>query len=141
MMIWLFVGGILITSYLARYQKIGGIKYNNLFPAKSAYSNQIKGKRVLILGTDWGLYESNRLASRFYDWQLTEQVFTNPDYFENVVMVDQSFIQDAPEIIVDKNNLMTKMMARIPRLRQEYTRQGDLYIRNWMCLFDNLVSI
>ena len=130
MMIWLFVGGILITSYLARYQKIGGIGYNNLFPSKSAYSNQIKGKRVLVLGTDWGLYESNRLASHFYDWQLAEPVFTDPDYFENVVRVDQSFIQDAPEIIVDKNNLMTKMMARIPRLRLAYTRQGDLYIRN-----------
>ncbi|MEQ1584264.1 MAG: hypothetical protein ABL895_00170 [Cyclobacteriaceae bacterium] len=130
LMIWLFIGGILITSYLARYQKIGVIDYNNLFPAKSAYSNQIKGKRVLVLGTDWGLYESNQMASHFYDWQLAEQVFTKPDYFENVVKVDQSFIQDSPEIIVDKSNLMVKMMERIPRLRQDYTKQGDLYIRN-----------
>lgn len=129
-MIWIFIGGILITSYLARYQKIGIIDYTNLFPAKSEYSNQVRGKRVLVLGTDWGLFASNHLATHFYDWQLTERIFTESDYFENVVRVDQSFIQDAPEVIVDKNNLMVKMMERIPRLRQEYTKQGDLYIRN-----------
>jgi hypothetical protein len=47
-----------------------------------------------------------------------------------VVRVDQAFSQDAPEVIIDKNNLMVKVMERIPRLRQEYTKQGDLYIRN-----------
>lgn len=129
-MIWIFIGGIIITSYLARYQKIGIIDYTNLFPAKSEYSSQVIGKRVLVLGTDWGLFESNQLASNFYDWQLAERIFTEADYFENVVRVDQSFVQDAPEVIVDKNNLMVKMMGRIPRLRQEYTKQGDLYIRN-----------
>jgi hypothetical protein len=130
MMIGLFIGGILITGYLARYQKIEAIEYKNLFPAQSTYADQIKGKRVLVLGTDWGLYESNQLASYFFDWQLAEQVFAEPDYFENVVLVDKSFKQDAPEIIVDRNDLMSKMMERIPRLRAAYMKQGDLYIRN-----------
>lgn len=129
-MIWVFIGGIILTSYLARYQKTEVIDYKNMFPGKSMFANQIKDKRVLVLGTDWGLFETNQQASYFFDWKMAEPVFSEPEYFENVVLVDQSFMQDAPEIIVDTNNLMSKMMDRIPRLQQAYKKQGDLYIRN-----------
>ncbi len=128
-MLWIFIGGIIMIGYLARYERIKAISYKNLFYEGSEYADLIKGKRVLVLGNDWGLYEANRLATYFYDWQLAQDVFTNPDYFENVVLIDQSFAQDAPDVIVDKENLMAKILERIPRLRKEYTRQGDLYIR------------
>jgi hypothetical protein len=128
LMLWLFIGGIIATSYLARYEKIKSINYTGLFFKESSYAGQIKGKKVLVLGTDWGLYEGNKLASYFYDWSLSRDYFENPDFFENVVLIDQSFSQDAPEIIVDKNNLMEKVLLRNPRLKQNYVRKGDLYI-------------
>ncbi len=128
-MIWIFMGGIVLTCYLARYEKTKVISYKGMFPARSVYTNQISGKRVLVLATDWGLFESNQLASYFFDWKVAEPIFIGPDFFENVVLVDQSFMQDAPDIIVDKNNLMANMMNRIPHLQRAYKKQGDLYIR------------
>lgn len=128
LMLWIFIGGIVSSSYLTRYGKIASINYSGLFFKESSYANRIKDKKVLVLGVDWGLYQENKLASYFYDWSLSKEYFENPDYFENVVLVEQSFSEDTPEVIVDKNNLMGKVMLQNPGLKQKYTRNGDLYI-------------
>ncbi len=128
LMLWIFIGGIITTSYLARYEKINSIDYAGLFFKESNYAGQVKGKKILVLGTDWYLYRENKLATYFYDWSLSRDYFENPDYFENVVLIDQSFSQDAPEVIIDKNNLMENVMLRNPTLKQKYVRKGDLYI-------------
>ncbi|MBL7873034.1 MAG: hypothetical protein JNM78_15565 [Cyclobacteriaceae bacterium] len=127
-MLWMFVGGIVTTSQLARYGKINAIEYGGLSITESNYRNQIKGKKILVLGTDWGLFKENKLASYFYDWSLSKNYFENPDYFENVVLIDQSLVLDAPQIIVDTKNLMEKIMVRNPKLMSKYERAGDLYI-------------
>jgi hypothetical protein len=130
MMLWAFILGITASSYLARYERIRSIDYSGLFPKESNFADRIKGKRVLVLGSDWALLKTNHFASYFFDWRLSEQIFTNTDEFENVVLIDQSFAADAPEIIIDKNNLMENVLSRIPRLRKQYSRQGDFYILN-----------
>lgn len=130
MMLWTFILGITLSSYLARYERIRLIDYSHLFPKESNFADRIKGKRVLVLGSDWALLKTNHFASYFFDWRLSEQIFTNTDEFENVVLIDQSFAADAPEIIIDKNNLMENVLSRIPRLRKQYSRQGDFYILN-----------
>jgi hypothetical protein len=127
-MLWTFIVGIIATSYLARYNKISSIDYSGLFFKESKYINQVKGKKVLVLDAEWGLYRENKLATYFYDWSLSKDCFENPDYLENVVLVDQSFTHDAPEVIVDTKNLMEKVMLRNPRLKSKYIRNGDLYI-------------
>jgi hypothetical protein len=81
-----------------------------------------------VLGAEWGLYRENKLATYFYDWPLSKDYFENPDYLENVVLVDQSFTNDPPEVIVDTKNLMEKVMLRNPGLKSKYVRKGDLYI-------------
>jgi hypothetical protein len=127
-MLWTFIVGIITTSYMARYNKIKSIDYSRLFFNESQYADQVKGKKVLVLGAEWGLYRENKLATYFYDWPLSKDYFENPDYLENVVLVDQSFTNDAPEVIVDTKNLMEKVMLRNPGLKSKYVRKGDLYI-------------
>jgi Family of unknown function (DUF6427) len=129
LMIWIFIGGIVLLSYLSRYEKLTVVDYTQLFYKQSMYDDQLKNKRVLILGNDWGLFEANRMASGFMEWSLTQNIFSESDYFENVVLIDRLFQQDPPQIIVDKQNLMTKVIDRIPRLRKEYKQQGELYFR------------
>lgn len=128
LMLWIFIGGIVGTSYLARYDRLTSIDYSRLFYQKSDYESQVKQKRVLVLGTDWGLFESNKLATYFYDWQLSKKIFVESDYFEHVVLVADSFAADAPEVIIDKGNLMVDVFNRNPSLKQMYVRQGDLYV-------------
>ncbi len=128
LMLWIFIGGIIATSYLARYNRLKSIDYSKLFYQKSEYEGLVKQKRVLVLGTDWGLFESNKLATYFYDWQLSEKIFVESDYFEHVVLVADSFAADAPEVIIDKGNLMADVFNRNPSLKKMYKHQGDLYV-------------
>jgi len=126
-MLWIFIGGIVLISYLSRYEKLRAVDYGRLFYQKSSHDGQIKKKRVLILGNDWGLYETNKMATGFMEWEVAKKIFAEPDYFENIVLIDRLFQQDPPEVIVDHENLMPKVIDRIPRLRKEYKQQGELY--------------
>lgn len=127
-MLWIFIGGIVLISYFSRYEKLKMVDYTRLFYEQSMYRD-IKNKRVLILGNDWGLYDANRMASGFMEWKLAQGIFSEPDYFENIVLIDRLFQQDPPEVIVDKENLMSKVIERIPRLGKEYKHRGELYFR------------
>ena len=114
--------------YLSRYEHLTNVNYTDLYPKKTLYP-QFKDKRVVILGTDWGLLENNKLVSGFYDWTLSKITFTALDYFENVVLIDKAFNEDEPEVIIDEENRMTEVFKRIPRLQSYYTRKGNIYYR------------
>jgi hypothetical protein len=126
--IWAFIISIVCLMYLARYNRITGVNYSNLFPAKSLY-DEITEKRILILDTDWGLFQSNKLATGFYDWRLTQPIFTDPDYFEHIVLIDKAFDDDAPDVIIDSADRMREVFKRIPALQGQYHRQGNIYFR------------
>lgn len=126
--IWIFIISIVGIMYAARYDKINSIQYDKLFPGKTRHT-QITEKHVLILGTDWGLFENNKMGTGFYDWQLTRPVFTELNYFDNVVLIDKAFELAAPDIIVDEENLMLNVFKRIPKLQTQYRQEGNLYYR------------
>lgn len=128
-MIWIFIISVTGLMYLARYNKITSVNYSSQFPAKSPY-HQIKEKRVLILGTDWGVFETNKMAAGFYDWKLSSPIFTELDYFDNVVLIDKAFGENLPDVIIDDEDRMKDVFARIPGLRKNYEREGNLYLRS-----------
>lgn len=126
--IWAFMLMTVAFLYLTRYEKLNSVNYHNLFTLKTSY-DYITDKRVLLLGNDWGLFENNKLATGFYEWKLTEHIFTELDYFENVLMIDKAFKEDSPEVIIDKENRMPTVFKRIPSLQSQYSRQGNIYFR------------
>lgn len=128
-LLWIFVVGILFTGYLARYNAIPGIMYQQLFCKESPYANQITGKRVFVIGSDWGIYIHNNAGSYFLEWELSSRIFSGLDHFDNVVLVNQSFEEGNPDVIIDQAGKMPEVLNRIPRLRQQYKQQDILYIR------------
>lgn len=126
--LWIFIAGLVLSLYLARYDKLKYAEYGTLFPKKSPYDAAIKDKSVLILGDDWGLYEANRGGSFFLDWELSKPVFTNTDYFENVLLIRHSFEKEYPQVIIDKENLMPGVFYRIPGLEKNYSRENEIYV-------------
>ena len=126
--IWLLMISLISTMYLTRYNRINRVDYSNLFPKPSEH-NQILEKRVLILGTDWGLFETNKMASGFFDWRLSHSIFTELDYFDNVVLLDKALRDDAPDIIIDEENKMQHVFRAIPELQELYRQDGNLYLR------------
>lgn len=126
--IWTFILMTVTFLYLTRYEKLNSVNYQCLFTKKTS-NDYITNKRVLLMGNDWGLFENNKLATGFYEWKLTEQIFTELDYFEHVIMIDKAFKEDSPEVIIDNENRMPAVFKRIPSLQSHYSRQGNIYFR------------
>ncbi len=126
--IWVFLGGTVLISYLARYGAFESVNYATLIVPEQDSSHT--GKRLLVLDESWSIYKDNKLASPFLDWHLTKMVFSQPEYYDNIIKVYDGLKSDPPEVIRDKNDLMKPFMDRLPELQQSYKRQGMYYIRN-----------
>ena len=127
MMLLIFLVGILGISMLARYHKIQSITYDRLLVSESPYCADVKNERVMVITDDIGIYKQNRLAGFFLDWRLSREILERPDYYENVILVNDAFQLDPPDVIVDPQNLMKQFFERIPSLGVMYKREGTLY--------------
>jgi hypothetical protein len=126
-MLWLFMIGILSINLLSTKQVIRRVDYTNLFP--SPRPNEIKGKRVMVLGDDLSLYGENKLAGYFLNWELSKKYFKEPDYYFNISKINQSFLKDPPDVIVDNESLMGNVLERIPALKRSYRKEGTRYFK------------
>lgn len=126
--IWIILVATVCISYLGRYNRLG-VDYSKLIvPNQDQKWTQGK-KRVLVLDDDMSVYKNALLASPFLNWTLSKQIFNSSDYYENVITVHQGLINDPPDIIRDKNDLLRPFLERVPDLRQQYVRQDIYYIR------------
>ena len=89
----------------------------------------VKEKKVLVLGDDLGIYTINKPASYFLNWNLSKKILQEPDYFENVIFVQDSFEKDKPDVIIDEKGLMEKFFARLPEVNAQYEKTGFIYLR------------
>ena len=126
--IWVLLIGTVSISYLARYDLLDDVKYSQLFVPDRDSVNQ--GKRVLTLDDDWSIYMHNQLASPFLNWSLSEEIFSHPEYYENIIHVYKGLKADPPDLIQDKNNLLGPFLERIPELKKVYIRKGIYYTRS-----------
>lgn len=122
---WVLIIGIVTVAYLARYNKIERIQYQNLVVKEAP--QQVKGKRILVLDSQPELFLNNQLATSFYDWDMCQSVFEQPDYYAHILMVHRSFKNDLPEIIIDPKNLMKGFLERIPALEARYEKSPEGY--------------
>jgi len=120
--------GIVTMSYLARYNKLGSVDYHNLI-VQAVSGDAAKNKKILVLGDEIGYYLNNKAATSFINWEESKGVFEHPEYYESVTAVYSEFKRDMPEQIVDKEDLMKPFFDRIPALKNQYVRKGDLYER------------
>jgi hypothetical protein len=117
--LWVLLISIVSVGYLARYNKIPSVHYSDLFV----------GESKLMLGDDLSIYKNNTLGSGFLNWRLSREIIEQPDYYENIVLINNSFRNDFPEVIIDPSNLMPYVFDRSPILKAKYSASGDgLYI-------------
>jgi hypothetical protein len=125
--VWILFLGTLSVSYLSRYEKIKSVDYSRLLVSTEAPPTV--QKRILVLKNDLNLYRGNYLATPYLNWRLSEDIFRHPEFYENITEVYHHFKTDAPQQIVDPENLMAPFFQRIPELRVKYSRQGERYVR------------
>lgn len=127
-MLWLFVLGVVGVSWLAKTGRLSLVNYTNLAMAEKSKSS-IEGKRILNLDEDITIYQHNKVAGFFLNPKLSQSVSKHPEYFENVLLMQLSFEKDAPDIIIDKNDLMKPFFQRMPKWKAQYAREGSYYRR------------
>jgi len=128
-MLWVFIVGILGGSYAIRKGFIQGTDYSRLFATASPYQERIKGKDVMVVGHDPGLYRYNSLGGGFFDWDLSREYFEHPEFYEHVIRMNNAFNEDPPEVIIDERGLMPAVMDRLPMVARHYRRDSTTYWR------------
>lgn len=123
MNIWIIFIGTLTISFMARYNKLDAVDYTELLVKQQ--NAAVSGKRVLMLGDDFSIFKSNELATPFLNWKLCREIFEQPDYYENIILVNKAFEKDPPALVFDKNNLFAKFLDRIPRLKDSYKKTAE----------------
>lgn len=127
-MLLLLLTAVIGISFMSKSGKWKAISYDKLFAITEA-DPTMNGKRILLLEKNEGYYLGNKLAAAFLNWELSKNIFENPDLFENINQIDRSFQQDAPEVIVDKNNLMEPIFQRLPGWKVKYKKEGTRYYK------------
>lgn len=123
--IWVLLLGTVTIGYMARYGALSNVDYSNLFVSDIEFP--VKGKRVLVLDSQWEVYKNNSMATPFLNWTLAEDIFSHPEFFENQISVYDGLLNDPPDVIRDKNDLLKPFLLRIPELRKLYVRDGIYY--------------
>lgn len=126
-MLWIFLGGLITISTLGLEGKIATISYDLTFAGND--NSDLKGKKLLVLSPDLAVYRNNKAAGFFPEWAITEPIFNNPGYYENVVTVYNSFQVDPPDVIIDPQNLMAEMFRHMPEVANRYKKAGERYVR------------
>lgn len=124
---WLLFGGIIAVAYLGKFDKLSSVDYGALRVNENA--SDVSGKRILLMQDTLDPYYSNYLATPFLNWKLSQEIFRNPDYYENVTRVYRAFEKDPPEIIIDPENLFQDFLKRMPGKSMQYERQGNRYVK------------
>jgi hypothetical protein len=122
---WILLIGIVSVAYLTRYNKIPAISYKDLFVSEN--TSTVKNKKVLVLSKEQSAFTNNTLGSPFYQWDLCEPVFKNPDYYDNLLFVHRGFTAEKPEVIFDPENLMNGFFKRLPALKSQYQKSPEGY--------------
>lgn len=124
--IWILMVGITTVSYLARYNKISSVRYEKLLVAKEP---GFENKRLLVLENDITWFSKNKLATPYLNWSLSQEVFTQPDFYEHITEVYHVLKNDPPDVIVDKSDFLKPFLERMPEIKKQYVKKGEFYTR------------
>jgi hypothetical protein len=124
---WILIIGVLSIGYLTRYNKFSSVDYSKLVVSNLSDIGVPSDKKILVLENNLAYFKNNRLATPYLNWSLAEKTFRNPQYYENVTRVYHWLRTDTPQVIIDRENLMFPFLERMPEIKKEYLRSGNVY--------------
>ncbi len=124
--VWVLLLTTVCISYLARYGAIG-VDYGKLIVKEDKATEGVQ--KALALDNDISIYKNHSLASPFFNWDLSMEIFSTPDYYESVIKVYQGIINDPPDVIRDRDDKLKPFLERIPDLKRMYVRNDIFYVK------------
>lgn len=130
---WVVLGIIVINNLGRFYLPLSGSFWNDdkLAIRKDVGSYHFRQKRLLIIGPGLDEYRDNIPATPYLTWRLARRHFEKLDSYTTIIDVYNNFMQDPPEVIVDKQQVVPILFRRLPALGNQYekSREGNIYYR------------
>ena len=107
------------------------VAYEKLLVAETPYDELVRGRSIVVLSDQVDIYKNARLATPYLNWPLSRPLFDEPEYYDNLVKIYNTFREDPPEVIIDPTGKIEKVSAFIPWLEANYTKgDSDIYLLN-----------
>ena len=91
---------------------------------KEAYP-ALEGKKVLVLAENLNPYYKAQQTTPFLSWQLSEPVFNQLNYYDNLTIIYDGITKGRPEVIIDPQRVMPDVFDMIPALQNLYKTNSD----------------
>ena len=128
-----FFLGLVATGILSYNTPQGLVKYfdDTEYVINKNNYEEMKGDRILVLDDNIRPYYYAQSATPFLNWQMSEEVFNNLDYYDNLTLIHEGIANDKPDIIIDSNNRMPKIFEKIPAFEKLYfkSRDGNYHLK------------
>lgn len=130
---YFFTFSILLITYALFYQNFYLHKwgnFNDLLINETVFDPWVKEKRVLVVGDGKQIYEpSSEVATRFYSWQLSKEIWENTESPENVVRIYEDILSNKPETIIDLTGNMSMIFTKLPFVEEKYIKvSAQIYV-------------
>ncbi len=116
--------GLLAVCYSGRYTINDNESYQRYLVSSPS---PVQPEKVLTLDNNLGFYLGKTMSTPFLNWTLSRKIFENPEYYDNVIVVNNGFRGDYPDLIHDPNGLLKPFMDKLPELRMNYTVTPEGY--------------
>src|SRR5690606_10815491 len=116
--------GLLAVCYSGRYTINENESYQRYLVSSPS---PVQQEKVLTLDNNLGFYIGKTMSTPFLNWTLSRKIFENPEYYDNVIVVNSGFRGDYPDLIHDPNGLLKPFMDKLPELRMTYTVTPEGY--------------
>lgn len=87
---------------------------------RAATDPLIRGKKVWVLGTHYTYYIEGVPATKYLNWQVSQDDFGKLDAFSSLENIRENLQLDKPEVIIDEQKLLPELFKRVPFLAREY---------------------
>ena len=129
----LFLVGMVATGVLSYNtpEWLGKYFNNTDYVVNMGSYGDVAGQRILVLDDNIRPYYYAQSATPFLNWQMSEEVFNNLNYYDNLTLIYEGIVNDRPDIIIDSNNRMPKIFEKIPTLKELYfkSRDGNYHLK------------
>jgi hypothetical protein len=86
-----------------------------------------KGKNILVFGKDIAYYQQAKQVTPYLNYNLSKEVLSNLEDFENLSLNYKKFTKEMPEIVVDEDGVFAVFLEKAPLLSARYTKSGIYY--------------
>lgn len=88
---------------------------------------EVEGARdsTMIIGDDLSYYKEVGINTPCFDSHLTDRAFNGLDYYESAGNLFLLFQKADPNIIIDHNGVVPRLMERFPKIEEEYRQTAS----------------